>query len=82
MLRNDADKTQRGLLTLAARMFEHGAEAIRKAQKAWESGNKKKEKQLLEEKDFFLHLYQVLKRRAMSLTVAERRAESIFEHRV
>ena len=82
MLRKDADKTQQGLLKLAGRMFEHGAEAMRKAHKAWKAGNHRKEKLLLEEKDFFLHLYQVLKRRAVSYTSSEPRAESVFEYRV
>ena len=66
MTPNDADKTQRGLLKLATRMFEHGAEAMRKAQKAWERGNVEKEKRFLEKKDFFLGLYQTLKKQAAS----------------
>jgi len=45
-------------------MFEHGAESMRKAHKAWKAGNHKKEKLLLEDKDFFLGLYQVMKKLA------------------
>ena len=64
--RNDTDKTQKGLLKLAARMFEHGAEAMRKAQKAWERGDGEREKRFLEKKDFLLGLYQTLKKQATS----------------
>jgi len=66
MPQNDAEKTQRGLLKLAKRMFEHGGEAMRKAQKAWERGDGEREKRYLEKKDFFLGLYQTLKKQAAS----------------